>query len=292
MNENDYLRKIDLIYEKHLDNIGFDDPLTSVCSEAGRIYDQISTLNLSSGHWKDRNKIDHTLAYLIAGRIKQTVKNIHIIRLSQRRLAKRIMDQMLPIFEAFPESRRPRELNPENYHQDDWAAVVHEESMRVRGLNMFGQPLPKPYKTFSKKIEEKFLFFLSNFQDTGEGLISTVFLRREEVIFVLDKSRRVGSAENSTVIQGDNVSLVVNNYKLTISSLNLSSVQELESVVNQLGNVEQKIQACLNSEKTPSELQSELKMLEKEVSNVGKKVENVLSKHTDYRKLQRALQAS
>ncbi len=280
MDSESYQNEIDSIYKKHFEGIKLTDSLTDVCGQAGEVYDEIFRLNLDVGYWENPNKFDHDLSYFIAGKLKSMVTNINLIKVSEKALARRITNQILETFK-FP---RPIDLDPQNYHPDDWAAVNYEEGLRRQGLDPLGNLLPKLSKTLFEQIEEKFLFLSGNLQDVGISIQDKIAFRKQEVTLVINNSRTIGSAQNSNIVQGDEVSLTIKNYAITFNNVNRSDIQELEDIFKHFKSLKEKLQDLnIRSQvKTKVEILQELEDLSNQENLLSEQFEITLSKFTNY----------
>lgn len=95
-----YEEKIDYVYHTHLGNIDVNASIQYVCQQAGKAYSDIYQINCESGYWNEFDQYDHTLVFLIAGWIKENLRILSTVNLSQRNLAEAITEQTLAYLNA------------------------------------------------------------------------------------------------------------------------------------------------------------------------------------------------
>jgi len=90
----DYEQQINRIYLKHLGNIPASSDLKYINGQCGKVYEEISNLNISCGLWANKNVYDHFLAFVIAGWVLSNVKCRVLYGLTQDQVADGITSQI------------------------------------------------------------------------------------------------------------------------------------------------------------------------------------------------------
>lgn len=85
---------VEQVYRTHLSSIRVGSSLAYVCQQAGKCYRDLDELN-RKGTPKELREFDHTLAFLIAGKVQAIRPNAIVSDLDQGQLASRITDQIL-----------------------------------------------------------------------------------------------------------------------------------------------------------------------------------------------------
>lgn len=91
-----YGQEIQDIYRRNLSDINTYTNLSFINSQCGKIYEEISNLNISYGLWDKSEGYDHYLLYVIAGWvIDHHGDNINIKKVSQEEFADSITKQIM-----------------------------------------------------------------------------------------------------------------------------------------------------------------------------------------------------
>jgi len=95
-----YHKYITESYARHLKEIPNNSTLFYIYGQCGKVYDEIFNLNIDYALWKNQNEFDHTLVYLIAGWVKDNVKNDNLTHLSQKQVAEGVTKQILSLIQC------------------------------------------------------------------------------------------------------------------------------------------------------------------------------------------------
>ena len=136
-------------------------------------------------------------------------------------------------------------------------------------------------------VSERFKEFVTSIQ-------LKINFREKEAQFIVDVSKKyyVGQAENSRILQGENISCqeVVNNYLIFIN-FNENSIHNLEETLKKLKLTERSVKAVIVKSQTSNndKPQEDIDRLSEEIDLLSEIVKKSISKLTDYPTLQKAL---
>jgi len=85
-----YSERIKMIYATYLSEIPRNSDVSYIYSLSGKIYDEITNLNVQVDLWDRTSRFDPTQVYLIAGWVKDNIKNRNLTNLSQKQIAEGI----------------------------------------------------------------------------------------------------------------------------------------------------------------------------------------------------------
>lgn len=136
-------------------------------------------------------------------------------------------------------------------------------------------------------------FVSERFQEFVASIQLKIDFSKKEAQFVLNVEKKyyAGQLERSVLAQGENISLVVNNYVIVINP-NKESIQNLEKVLEELKLTEKNIETIVirSQENSDIEVQKELASLNEYVNSLSQSVKDTISKLTDYPNLKKALE--
>lgn len=146
-----------------------------------------------------------------------------------------------------------------------------------------------------RQMEQGVQLVSERFQEFVASIQLKIDFSKKEAHFVLNVEKKyyAGQSERSVLAQGENISLVVNNYVIVINP-DKESIQNLEKVLEELKLTERNIETIVvrSQEDSDVEAQKELESLNEYVNSLSQNVKDTLSKLTDYPNLQKALKTN
>ena len=91
---------VERTYQRYFAQVTEDSTLPYIYQQAGKVYKDISQMNLNTKKWTKTGEFDHELLFYIAGWIKGHVVNESVRSLTQTELAGRITDKIIAYIEG------------------------------------------------------------------------------------------------------------------------------------------------------------------------------------------------
>lgn len=95
-----YSMMVERTYQRYFAQVTEDSTLPYVYQQAGKVYKDISQMNLNTKKWTKTSEFDHELLFYIAGWIKDHIVNKSVRSLTQTELAGRITDKIIAYIEG------------------------------------------------------------------------------------------------------------------------------------------------------------------------------------------------
>lgn len=167
--------------------------------------------------------------------------------------------------------------------QKTWKYLTTDPNIRRMVIRMLAKP--NTQKTIVKGVQHIW-------EELSSSISLKIDLRKKEAEFIINvhKEYYVGTANNSTIIQGENISQNVNDIQISINIALIQDVTILEKYCEQLNKTKKQLNFIVVNPEFESHEQ--LKNIDNKVNIIGQQIENFISQITDYKSLQKALETA